>query len=212
MKSTEVQTSPMHASGAQFPAVSAKWRFHGKLITVITFELRSFSSISMLILFPVSSAFCWYLTLAFRAFIALARAVTDTQTHRYTDTHTQWLLEPGSSHFLHTPADLGYIHQLVCTILDIHTCTWHHVLPKQSQRAVGDKPLLLPSLPSYTTPSSVGDDCDQELLVLPRVLKSGDVSTRSVTTHVLDMKFIRVQPLHSLKWHEERYSLTCNTQ
>ena len=72
------------------PAISVKWRFHGKLITVITFEPRIFSLIPTLILFLVSSAFCWYLTLAFKAFIALARAVTDT----HTNTHTQRLLEP----------------------------------------------------------------------------------------------------------------------
>jgi len=33
------------------------------------------------------SAFCWYLTLAFKAFIALTRAVTDRQTDRQTDRH-----------------------------------------------------------------------------------------------------------------------------
>jgi len=69
------------------PAISVKWRFH-KLITVINFEPRIFSLIPTLILFLVSSAFCWYLTLAFKAFVALARVVTDTQT----DGHTQWLL------------------------------------------------------------------------------------------------------------------------
>jgi len=42
----------------------------------------------MFILFPASSTFCWYLTLAFKAFVALARTVTDTQTHRHTDTQT----------------------------------------------------------------------------------------------------------------------------
>ena len=49
-----------------------------------------------LIWFPTLSAYCWYLTLAFKAFIALARAVTDThtRTHTHTHTHTQWLLEP----------------------------------------------------------------------------------------------------------------------
>ena len=67
-----------------FPALSAKWRFHGKLITVITFEPRIFSSTPTLLLFPASSAFCWYLTLAFKAFVVLARAVTDTQTHTHT--------------------------------------------------------------------------------------------------------------------------------
>ena len=50
----------------RFPAVSAKLRFHGKLTTVITFEPRIFSSIPILILIPSSSAFCWYLTLAFK--------------------------------------------------------------------------------------------------------------------------------------------------
>jgi len=38
----------------------------------------------MLILFPTSSAFCWYLNLAFKAFIVLARAVADTHTHTHT--------------------------------------------------------------------------------------------------------------------------------
>jgi len=43
----------------------------------------------MLILFPASSAFCWYLTLAFKAFVALTRAVTGTHTQRaHTHTHT----------------------------------------------------------------------------------------------------------------------------
>ena len=59
----------------RFPAVSTKRRFQG----FINFEPRTFSSIPTLILFPASSAFCWYLTLAFKAFVALARAVTDTQ-------------------------------------------------------------------------------------------------------------------------------------
>jgi len=44
----------------------------------------------MFILFPTSSAFCWYLTLAFKEHVALNRAVTDT----HTDTHTQQVLEP----------------------------------------------------------------------------------------------------------------------
>jgi len=43
----------------------------------------------MLILFPMLSAFCRYLTLAFKGLVAPARAVTDTHTHR----HTDWLLE-----------------------------------------------------------------------------------------------------------------------
>jgi len=47
-------------------------------------ELRIFSSIPTLILFTALSAFRWYLTVAFKAFVALARAVTDTQTHTHT--------------------------------------------------------------------------------------------------------------------------------
>ena len=65
----------------RFPAISTEWRFHVKLITVITFEPRTFSSIPMLILFPTSSAFCWYLTLVFQWLIVPAR-------------HKQWILEP----------------------------------------------------------------------------------------------------------------------
>jgi len=40
----------------------------------------------MLILFPMSSAFCQHLTLTFKELVAPARAVTDThrQTHRLT--------------------------------------------------------------------------------------------------------------------------------
>jgi len=40
----------------------------------------------MLILFPMSSAFCQYLTLAFKGLVAPARVGTDThtQTHRLT--------------------------------------------------------------------------------------------------------------------------------
>ena len=72
----------------RFPAVSAKQRFHSKLITVITFEVRIFCSIPTLILFPALSAFCLYLTLAFKEFVALARAVTDRQTDTHTHTHT----------------------------------------------------------------------------------------------------------------------------
>ena len=40
----------------------------------------------MFILLSMSTAFCWYLILAFKGFIALARAVTVTQT--------QWALKP----------------------------------------------------------------------------------------------------------------------
>ena len=53
-------------------------------ITVITYELRTFSSIPMLISFPTLSAFSWYLTLAFKGLIVPARVVTDTQTHTLT--------------------------------------------------------------------------------------------------------------------------------
>jgi len=33
----------------------------------------------------VLSAFCWYLTLAFQAFVALTRVVIDTQTHTHNE-------------------------------------------------------------------------------------------------------------------------------
>ena len=50
--------------------------------------------------------------------------------------------------------------------------------------------VLLTSLPSYDI--SVGDDGDQNLRVLPRVLKNGNVPNGSVTIHVLGIKFTRV--------------------
>ena len=72
----------------QFPAVSGEWKFHCKLITLITFEPTIFSWIPTIILFPMSSTFCWYLTLPFKGLTVLITVVTVTQTH------TQWVLEP----------------------------------------------------------------------------------------------------------------------
>jgi len=47
----------------------------------ITFEPRIFSLIPTFILFTMLSAYCWYLTSAFKGLVAHARAVTDTHTH-----------------------------------------------------------------------------------------------------------------------------------
>jgi len=41
----------------------------------------------MLILFPMLSAFCRYLTWAFKGLVAPARAVIDTHTQTHTQTH-----------------------------------------------------------------------------------------------------------------------------
>jgi len=95
------------------PTTLVTYWHQAKLITIITFEPRIFSLIPTLILFLVSSAFCWYLTLAFKAFVALARVVTDTQT----DGHTQWLLLP--------PLCMGKVHDHKSFQDGVNTiCNW----------------------------------------------------------------------------------------
>ena len=85
------------------------------------------------------------------------------------------------------------LHPPACMYNTWHTCTWCHVHAKTV--TVGSGGQTAPPNVNITTTLydiSVGDGGDQNLRILPRVLKSGDVPTGSVTIHALGIQFTRV--------------------
>ena len=102
-KSTEVQTSSLLVPICMIVALNATKSLtldatKYVIMTDVTARLNLATNSSFRSFVRVSSAFCWYLSLAFKGLTALARAVLDTHTHTHTHTQrrTQWVVEPHS--------------------------------------------------------------------------------------------------------------------
>ena len=117
-------------------------KFHGELLTVITFELRCFSSIPTFVLILVTSAFFWYLSWARRVRVAPARAVADTRTDRHTHTMSTVTSPPARARLKTGYGGYSRLHVSIRASSRKYTTQLHITTTSQCHAARGNSALL----------------------------------------------------------------------